>query len=186
METPKDKILRIIERLGMSGVKAAEIMKIADNTFRKNKMESVPSHNFTTKNYTDLIDFLIDEIKFLITYKESPLSDADAYRNVMDKIINIFYNYPKNSNEENWNLFDELKQVVDFMENPAVFNDIKVYSKTIDYIVFSSMLIENEPNTFTSDKYSNYVHSDKIGNHVRWNNYIIHKRTERINEILND
>ena len=186
METPKDKILMITERLGMSGVKAAEIMKIADNTFRKNKMESVPSHNFTTKNYTDLIDFLLVEIKFLITCKESSLNNEDAYQNVMGKIIKIYNNYPKYRKEENWNLFDNLKKVVDFMENPAVFNDIKVYSETIDYIVFSSMHLENEPNIFTCDKYTDYVHSDKIGIHVRWNNYLIHKRTEKINELLND
>lgn len=183
MKTPKDKILMIIERLGMSGVKAADVMNITDNTFRKNKMESVATHNFTEKNFTDLLDFLIRELKFLITVQEDGLG-LNMYDLVTDKINHIFEKYPEYRKQEKWNLFNELKLVVDFMENGEIFEDIKLYEKIISYIIERSKSLVNEPNAFTIDRYDDYVHKDRINNHTRWHNLIVHIRNEKIRNII--
>lgn len=57
MET-KDKIIKILDDFGMSGVKAAEAMGIAYDTFRSRKTGKNPGHKFTENNYQDLITFI--------------------------------------------------------------------------------------------------------------------------------
>lgn len=185
METPKDRILTIIERLGMSGVKAAEVMKITDNTFRKNKMESVITHNFSERNYNDLIDFLIDEVKFLISFKQTHLTISDALAKGLKEVDYLFKNYNK-FKEENpeWNLFDNLKLVVDSFEIPASFEEnMNVYSRLIDEIESHCNYID-DPNIFTIEKYNEYAQSDKTKSHNKWFEFMAYRRMNTINEIL--
>lgn len=150
VETPKDKILMITERLGMSGVKAAEIMKIADNTFRKNKMESVSSHNFTEKNYTDLLDFILDEYQFLIDFimptsnhkpkidvdapslvnLESTSVSVDANRAFID--INYTFNAIANEDKSNSWKMDELRKILNQLQKTQFEIGVKAgYKKSI-------------------------------------------------------
>ncbi|MDA6068949.1 hypothetical protein NJT12_04870 [Flavobacterium sp. AC] len=182
METPKDRILMIIERLGMSGVKAAEVMKITDNTFRKNKMESVLTHNFTEKNYNDLVDFLITEVKLLLSLKDSSLGITEAFKVAMDK---VYENYEKlNMESSNFNLFENLKTVVDWMEIPDSFgSNMRIYSNIINEIEKLSKDVD-DPNIFTIEKYNDYAHSDKIISHNRWFDFIANRRMNIINDIL--
>jgi hypothetical protein len=184
METPTKKILMIIERLGMSGVKAAAIMQISENKFRKNKMESASSNNFTENNFTDLLDFLIDEVKFLITFDLT--ENLNNYDRIIDKIDHIYKNNPKNREKDDWNLFDELKAIVDLMEKKDAFSDMKVYQKIINHIEMKSEQLTSEPNIFTHERYYNYVRSDKINSHNRWFDYLIYKRQQTILQILGD
>ncbi|MHC0442330.1 hypothetical protein [Flavobacterium sp. 3-210] len=57
MET-KDKIIKVLDEFGMSGVKAAEAMGIAYDTFRSRKTGKNSGHKFSEKNYQDLISFI--------------------------------------------------------------------------------------------------------------------------------
>lgn len=186
METPKDKIKMIMDRLGMSGTIAAKAMKMPDSTFRKKIMPSLPNSTFTNKNHSDLVNYLIDEIRFLVTYKESHESALKDYEISIDQIRDIYKNYSKYRKQEDWNLFDELIKVVDFMEKPSVFSDIELYTKTIDHIASESDKLKNETNIFTVEKYDDYVHSDKKNVHTRWSDYMIRRRQKTIRDILSD
>lgn len=186
METPKERILMIMDRLGMSQTVAANAMNMPINTFRKNKMDTLKYNNFTEKNHSDLVDFLINEIQFLATYKRSINAEVNSYENSINKIRDIYKNYHKYRRLDDWNLFDELKNVVDFMEEPSVFSDIELYTKTIDDIVFESKMLKNEPNIFTIDKYNDYVLCDKKNDHTRWFDYMISRRQKTIMDILRD
>ena len=53
----KEKILKILDDFGMSGVRAAEAMNVAYATFR-NKKNDRPGHSFNEKNYLDLVKFI--------------------------------------------------------------------------------------------------------------------------------
>lgn len=186
METPKDRILMIMNRLGMSQTIASTAMSMPINTFRKNKMDTLKNNNFTEKNHSDLVDFLINEIQFLATYKRSINADVDAYQYVIDKIKKYYKNYNEYRKQEGWNLFEELKLVVDFMENPAVFSNLELYNKVIDNIVFESLLLKKKSNIFTVDKYNDYALTDKKNDHTRWLEYMIFRRQKTIMEILKD
>lgn len=184
MDTPKDKILNIVDRIGMSTTIAAKAMNIAENTFRKNKSDTLPRNNFTENNYNDLIDFLIGEIKFLIDYKNENTEILQSYEMVVDKYFHIFKNYAKYSKQEGWILFDELKLIVDAMEKGEAFNDDEMYTKVVDDILFNSALTR-DPNGFTIEKYREYISKDETNSHQKWHNYIIRRRQRTINDILN-
>ncbi|MBE8727967.1 hypothetical protein [Flavobacterium hungaricum] len=55
---PIDKIIKVLEDFGMSGVKAAEAMGITHATFRQKKNENSIRHTFNEKNYQDLVLFI--------------------------------------------------------------------------------------------------------------------------------
>ena len=65
MKTPKQKIDEVLDRLGISGIKASSMMNIPHSTFRKNMMDSSKTYKFTDKNYSDLVDYLIDDYNSL-------------------------------------------------------------------------------------------------------------------------
>jgi hypothetical protein len=186
MESPKDRILMIMDRLGMSQFVAANAMNMPINTFRKNKMESLKNNNFSEKNHSDLVDYLIEEIKFLVTYKKDTIADVDACQYVNDKIKNYYKKHNEYRKQEGWNLFEELKLIVDFMEKPVVFSDLDLYNQVIDNIVFESFLLKNESNIFTIYKYNDYALGDKKNNHTRWFEYMIYRRQKTIMDILKD
>jgi hypothetical protein len=54
----KDKINKVLNDFGMSGVKAAEAMGITYDTFRSKKTGKNERHSFNEKNYQDLISFI--------------------------------------------------------------------------------------------------------------------------------
>lgn len=54
----RDKILGIISECGMSGVKAAEIMNMSYDAFRQKK-RMAKGHNFTEKNWADLVAWIL-------------------------------------------------------------------------------------------------------------------------------
>lgn len=55
---PINKIIKVLDVFGMSGVKAAEAMGITHATFRQKKNENSTRHTFNEKNYQDLIFFI--------------------------------------------------------------------------------------------------------------------------------
>lgn len=55
---PLEKINKVLDDFGMSGVKAAEAMGITYITFRSKKSENNERHTFNEKNYQDLISFI--------------------------------------------------------------------------------------------------------------------------------
>ena len=186
METATEKIKMIMDRLGMAGSIAAKAMNMPDSTFRKKIMPSMSNKPFTEKNHSDLVEFLIKEIEFLVTHKKANNKEVIPYQYVLDQYRDIYKNYKKYRKQENWNLFDELTKVVDFMETSDVFNDIKIYTQIIDDIVFESNLIENEIERFTIEKYNNYALSDKKMHHSKWLDYVIYRRQQTIKDILKD
>jgi len=186
METAREKIKMIMDRLGMAGSVAAKAMNMPDSTFRKKIMPSSSNKSFTEKNHSDLVEFLIKEIEFLVTHKKASKNDVIPYEYVLDRYKDIYKNYLKYKKQEEWNLFDELTKLVDFMENSDVFSDIKLYTQIIDDIVFESTLIDDEAIRFTVEKYNDYALSDKKINHSKWFDYIIYRRQQTIKEILKD
>lgn len=61
---PKEKIIKILDAFGMSGVRASEAMNIKPQTFRSKKND-IPGHSFNEKNYQDLVDFIKKEAQKL-------------------------------------------------------------------------------------------------------------------------
>ncbi|MCC9016939.1 hypothetical protein [Flavobacterium lipolyticum] len=57
---PIEKINKVLDDFGMSGVKAAEAMGITYNTFRSKKTGKNERHSFNEKNYQDLLSFIKD------------------------------------------------------------------------------------------------------------------------------
>lgn len=184
MNSPKDKILLIIDRLGISTAVAAKAMFINENTFRKNKSDTLPRNNFTEKNFNDLLNFLIDELGFLIELKDMNSKLNMSLEEVISAYLDVFKNYSKYSKNENWNLFDELKKIVDNMEVSDVFKDDDLYTKIIDEILFECVL-KGYKDSFTIEKYKEYISNDNSNTHERWYNYIIRRRQRTIMDILN-
>lgn len=183
MQTPKEKIDNIIERLGITGTKASLMMGITHDRYRKNTSAN-EAYEFNENNYTDLLDFLITELKTLISLKKVNDNSSVTLEMVVDKYFHIFLNHERYSKQEGWNLFDELKLVVDIMATSIAFGDEDIYTKVIDDILFQSTLT-GDPNGFTIEKYNDYVAQDRVNNHQRWHNYIIRRRQRTINDILN-
>ena len=183
MATPKEKIENIIERLGITGTKASLMMGITHDRYRKNTSAN-EAYQFTEKNYTDLLDFLITELKTLISLKKENDNSSVTLEMVVDKYFHIFLNHEKYSKQEGLNLFDELKMVVDVMATSIAFADDEIYTKVVDDILLQSTLI-GDPNGFTIEKYNDYVAQDRVNNNQRWYNYIIRRRQRTITDILN-
>ena len=54
----KEKVLKVLDDFGMSGVKAAEAMGVTYATFRNKKNDNSLGHSFNEKNYQDLVNFI--------------------------------------------------------------------------------------------------------------------------------
>lgn len=63
----KEKVVHVLDTLGMSGKKAAEAMGVTHATFRKKKMDSDPTHNFNQKNLDDLVAFIKQKVEEIET-----------------------------------------------------------------------------------------------------------------------
>ena len=185
MESPKEKIDDIVERLGMSGLKAAMMMNISYDRYRKNTSGN-DAYKFSEKNYTDLFDYVITEMKSIISSrKENEIKiKMKSLEDVVVTYNDILLNYKKYNKQDDWNLFDALKKVVDNMETLQDFEDNELYDKVITDIIVLSALIR-DPNTFTIERYKDYVSKDKVNDHQRWHSYIIRRRKITINDILN-
>ena len=173
----------IMDRLGMNGTIAAKAMGMPDNTFRKKIMPSSPSTSFSEKNHTDLVDFLIEEVKFLISQKNE--IEFNGYEYVVTTVGDIFNDYQINKYKEDYNLFDEIVKVVNCMETVEMFVDMSIYTRIINFITSKCELIEHEPNIFTINKYNDYALNDKKNDQSRWLDYMIYRRQQIINDILN-
>jgi len=62
---PGEKINKVLDDFGMSGVKAAQAMGISYDTFRSKKTGKNERHSFNEKNYQDLISFIKELTKQL-------------------------------------------------------------------------------------------------------------------------
>lgn len=175
METPREKIVTIIERLGITNKKAAEVMMLSENTFSKSRAGVL---SFSQQNYDDLVDFLILELKFIITKKLAE-SDENIYNIIIEKVNDLIINKNKFAKQEGWHLFDELVKVVDSMENYDFFRDMEKYDEMIEDITSISSEV------FSFEKYYDYVQSDKKNDHHRWFDYRSWRRNRTINAILN-
>ncbi|GEM_PF-1880872 len=184
METPRDKIIMILDRLGMSVKVAAKAMNIKEETFRRNRSGTDPRNYFNEKNYTDLLDFAISELEYLIAYSFTNSTNADHYSDAVSQIGRIFEEYPESKKKRGFSLFEELKAVVDGMEKGSVFSDMNLYAFLINDIVEKSSALENEPNAFTIKRYNNYVHSGKKSEHPRWISFINCRRQQAVHKIL--
>lgn len=63
MESVKDRVVKILDDFGMSGVKAAEIMGVTDGTFKNKKNDNSLGHSFNEKNLQDLINYIQTKAK---------------------------------------------------------------------------------------------------------------------------
>lgn len=180
METAKDKILYILDRLGLPGIKAAQAMNMSEASFRKKKTESVFTHQFNDKNYNDLITFLKCELKEIINMSESTEKAQNVYETIIDKVITMCQGKSYLVAQEGWNLFDELKSIVDSLETLPVFENKDSYNSVIALIESST----NDDFDFNS-LYTDYVHKDKENPHSRWFDLIIYRRIKTINSIIN-
>jgi hypothetical protein len=134
VETPKDKIKMIMDRLGMTATIAAKAMEMPDSTFRKKIMPSSPLLTFTEKNYTDLLDFIIDEYQFLFDSRQPKsdhkpkidvdvplLIDSEATDVLVDAnkaFIDINYTFNAIANEDKSNSWkmDELRKILNQLQ----------------------------------------------------------------------
>lgn len=182
MKTPKQKIDEVLDRLGISGIKASSMMNIPHSTFRKNMMDTSKTYKFTDKNYSDLVDYLIDEIKLLVFEKKESKIKVDAVQLVKDELDNICNNYKSLSKQEGWNFTEEINKIIDYMEEPDAFLDMKVYASIIDTIEDKT---KRNKQPFEVDTYTNYAHSDKDVKHDRWYEYLAYRRQQRLMDILN-
>lgn len=135
METPKDKIKMIMERLGMSGTIAAKAMSMPDSTFRKKVMPSLPHITFTEKNHSDLVDFLISEYPILIDKPQfdvvpKPVKDvnleSDKLVDVDKAFIDINYTFTALINEDKSNRWKrvELRKILNQLHKTQFNNGV--------------------------------------------------------------
>lgn len=172
MDTPREKIVTIIERLGITNKKAAGVMNLSENTFSKSRAGVL---SFNQRNYDDLVDFLLLELKFVITNKLVE-SDDNICDIIIAKVNDLIINKNKFIKQEGWHLFDELVKVVDSMENYEFFRDMEKYNEMIEYITSHSSEV------FSFEKYYDYVQSDKKNDH-RWFDYRSWRRNSSIKEV---
>lgn len=181
MKTPQEKIENIIERLGIIGTRAASVMKITPDRFRKNMSANI-KYQFTEQNYDDLIDFFVEELKYLLREKVDNTKAVQDFEHAKSTLTNIFKNYKTLSKEEDWDLIDEILKVLDFMDESEVFSEMKNYSDIIKYIEFETSLIRSP---FMVVEYSRYILIRKRKQHNRWYQYYSYRRNETIADILN-
>lgn len=187
METAKDKIKLVIDRLGMSGSIAANAMGISYSAYQKKIMPSSSSSNtFSDKNYNDLVDFLVDEIKFILSYKENNDNTLSEFQSVVDKVNDLFDNFKEYSKVDDWILFDELKNIINEMEIINAFSNNDLYSKIVYDIELKCIDLKNEYHEFTIVKFNDYALRDKKLKHYRWFNFMDEKRRKAIMDILRD
>ncbi|MBB4802050.1 hypothetical protein HNP37_002111 [Flavobacterium nitrogenifigens] len=184
METPRDKIVMIVDRLGMSTEVAAKAMNIREQTFRANRRGTSSRNYFSEKNYTDLLDFIISEMEYLITYSFVNTKNADAYVYVADLAEKIFEDYPISRKKKGYSLFDELKTVVSYMETSEVFSDMEIYSEVIDDLIKKSAALENELNFFSIRRYNDYACKGKKKEHTMWIAFMDYRRRKAVKEVL--
>jgi len=55
---PIDKINKVLDDFGITGVKAAEAMGITYATFKSKRSPNNDRHSFNEKNYQDLVTFI--------------------------------------------------------------------------------------------------------------------------------
>ena len=181
MKTPKQKIDEVLDRLGISGVKASAMMRMPHTTFRKNMMDNSKSYKFTDKNYSDLLDYLINEIKYLVLAKNENEKVVDPVQYVNDTLTEIFKNYKTLSTQEGWVFEEEIIKVLDYMEEPEAFSDMKEYSDIIDTIESKTKRLKQP---FDLHAYTNHTHNDKGAKHDRWYEYLGYRRKQIILKIL--
>lgn len=56
---PIDKVNKVLDDFGITGVKAAEAMGVTYSTFKSKRNPNNDRHSFNEKNYQDLINFII-------------------------------------------------------------------------------------------------------------------------------
>lgn len=184
METAREKILMITDRLGMSTAVAAKAMNIKEETFRKNRRGTESGNYFTQKNYTDLLDFTISELEYLIGYSYTNRNNADDYNHVSSEIKRIFEEFPESRKKKGFSLFDQLKEIVDFMENSDVFFDMELYAAVIDELIEKCSILKDERNIFSIKNYTAYVSKGRKNRHLKWINFTNYRRQQAVQKIL--
>lgn len=184
METPRDKIAMIVDRLGMSTEVASKAMNIREETFRANRRGTSSRNYFNEKNYNDLLDFIISELEYLIAYSFVNIKNADAYVYVADEVKRIFEEYPASGKKKGYSLFEELKAVVNYMETSDVFSNMEIYGEIIDDLIEKSSALENEADAFSIKRYNDYAYKGKKAEHSRWIAFTDHRRLKAVQEVL--
>ncbi|MBG6186431.1 hypothetical protein [Flavobacterium sp. CAN_S2] len=172
--TPKDRILKIMEKYSMTPAKASEIMGITYHTFSKNKNDKETRHSFNEKNYNALVTFLIKEGENLSIIKNV----ADT----IDSCIILYTTKNYSDDDETKSLEDALSEIVVTMELHSAFDDYDVYHHIINKIEFDTLLFGI--NSWTITKHKAFINKSKSIN-VKWNRYLIKKRSTNIFDIIN-
>lgn len=63
--TPKEKIQKIIDELGVSTEVQAKAMKISVKTVYNKMNDNIQDHSFNEKNYQDLIGYIKEKVEIL-------------------------------------------------------------------------------------------------------------------------
>ena len=182
MKTPKDKILSITERLGISASVAAKAMQITENTYRKNKSHSNQGHNFTEKNYTNLLGYILDEVKIILKENADDAKPVITLESINIRLDNLFANYENLSKDDDFNLTEEIFKILDDMDDSDVFLNMKTYSNVIERIEKET---ENLTPPFDVVVYEVHLKRFKRKKHKRWGEYVRYRRQQIIDSIIN-
>ncbi len=77
----------------------------------------------------------------------------DNFDTIIDKINYILKNKAELAQQDGWNLFDALKEIVDSMETIKAFEDMELYHQVIskiDYVVEEDINFSNLYDSYTS------------------------------------
>lgn len=105
---------------------------------------------------------------------------GDNFDTIIDKINYILKNKAELAQQDGWNLFDALKEIVDSMETIKAFEDMELYHQVISKIDY---VVEEDINF--SNLYDSYGSSDKGKPHTRWPGLIKFRRIKTIDSIRN-
>jgi hypothetical protein len=64
--TPQEKIEKLLNDFGITGIKASEAMGVTYGTFRNKKNPNNTKHTFNEKNHQDLLRFIKNQSQKLI------------------------------------------------------------------------------------------------------------------------
>lgn len=182
MKTPKEKILSITERLGISASVAAKAMQITENTYRKNKSDSNLGHNFTEKNYTNLLGYILDEVKIILKENTDDVKPIITLDSINIRLDNLFANYESLSKEDDFNLTEEIFKILDDMDASDAFLNMKTYSDVVDRIEKET---EGLTPPFDVLVYEVHLKRFKRRKHKRWGEYLGYRRQQIIDSLIN-
>lgn len=166
-----EKIKEILNNFGMSNIKAAEVMCISINTFKRNNNDKELRNSFTEKNYQDLVDFVLFETVKLI--KETSESSEIIISEINTKITSLIHLL--SVKESDIDVIEELHNVIDSMEKSDVFECYSAYHSIIQRIETETIISGDVNNQWDVTKYKTHLGKSRKKD-SKWANYLAQRR----------